>query len=116
MNENSPFDHQPDAELGALLRETLTAPDHAGFVRRVIAQLPAALARPSGWEILGTWARPGLAAAAVLLFLAGGWFGRLVSEPEPSAESAVAETLTGAVLASEDLPQYDVELVLLGEQ
>jgi hypothetical protein len=116
MNDTSPFDHQPDAELGALLREALTAPDRAGFAQRVMARLPAALARQSGWDILNTWARPGLVAAAVMLFLAGGWLGRMTAEPEAPADLVLGETFTGTMLASQDEPDLDVELVLLGDQ
>ncbi|HET7042099.1 MAG TPA: hypothetical protein VFI13_08760 [Gemmatimonadales bacterium] len=71
MTDN-PFDHERDAELGALLRAHLDAGDHAAFARRVRAAVTAASA-PGPFEVLGAWLRPGIAAAAVIALLAG-WY------------------------------------------
>lgn len=54
------------------MREVLDAGDNRVFVARVMAEIRALDVRPfrSDWlEVLGAWARPGLAAAAVLVAL-----------------------------------------------
>lgn len=115
MNE---FDHRPDRQLGDLLREALATPDDAGFVSRVMAAAPWAAPRESGWDVLGRWARPGVAAAALLLLLAGGWF-RQAGGPRESGEElalAVPAVDAGGLLEGNEVPQLDVDLVLMGEQ
>jgi hypothetical protein len=82
MNEPG-FDHRPDPELGAALREALSLPDDEGFARRVMA---AAGAAPVFWEVLGAWIRPGLAAALVLSAAAGFWLGRSYGRAEVLAD------------------------------
>jgi hypothetical protein len=67
------IDPRPDAELGHLLRECLTAPDPDEFVRRVRAALGAV--PENSWEVLARWVRPGLAAAAAIAHAVGLWFG-----------------------------------------
>jgi hypothetical protein len=117
MNEGSPFDHRPDPALGEALRDALSAPDHAGFVRRVMARLPAHVRRESGWDILGGWARRGVAVAATLLLVAGAWFAQMNPEsPPPEAVLAFEVVDAGALLATHEPPALDVDLVLLGEQ
>ena len=69
---HSPFDHERDAELGALLRAHLDAGDHAAFAGRVRSAL-AAQGGLGPFEILGGWLRPGIAAAAVIALVAGWW-------------------------------------------
>ena len=65
----SPFDHRQDRELGDALRSALSGRDEAAFVQSVLAN--AALLQDrvdddGDWlDILGAWARPGLAAAAI---------------------------------------------------
>ena len=69
---HSPFDHRPWRDLGRVLREVLEAGDNRVFVRRVMAEIRALDVRPlrsDWWEVLGAWARPGLAAAAALVAL-----------------------------------------------
>ena len=69
---HSPFDHRPWQDLGRVLREVLDAGDNRVFVARVMAEIRALEVRPfrSDWlEVLGAWARPGLAAAAALVAL-----------------------------------------------
>lgn len=65
----SPFDHRPDRELGKALRVVLSGQNEAAFVRRVMARVAELQdGGPIGlgwWEVLGEWARPGLAAAAL---------------------------------------------------
>ncbi len=69
---HSPFDHRPWRDLGRVLREVLEAGDNRVFVARVMAEIRALDVRPfrsDWWEVLGAWARPGLAAAAALVAL-----------------------------------------------
>ena len=64
----SPFDHRQDRELGDALKAALSGNDEGAFVRRVVAAAELQQRRVADtdwWEILNTWARPGLAAAAV---------------------------------------------------
>jgi len=74
-----------------VLREVLDAGDNRVFVARVMAEIRALDVRPfrSDWlEVLGAWARPGLAAAAVLVALT---IGLTISS---RASGAVEETTT----------------------
>ncbi len=71
MTQN-PFDHERDAELGALLRAHLDAGDHAAFARRVRSALAAGTAA-GPFDVLGAWLRPGIAAAAIIA-IAAGWY------------------------------------------
>ena len=115
MNE---FDHRPDPLLGEILREALTAPDDAAFVRRVMGQVPQTMVHESWWEVLGGWARPGIAAAVVVIAAATMWLSGhpALEQGSPEETVAVAETLSaGTLLASEALPEFQVELVL-GEE
>jgi len=117
MSESSPFDHRPDSELGDWLRETLSAPDDAAFVARVMERVPARIVREAWWDILGEWARPGLAAAALLVMLAGfglgRWFTALPAGEEQASGSRVFDPDT--LLDSRDVPQLDVNLVMVYE-
>ena len=67
--QSMPFDHRPDPVLGAALSQALSAEDHATFVARVTAAL--AVPRALHWDILASWARPGIAAACVAALGAG---------------------------------------------
>lgn len=119
MSEMSPFDHRPDAELGGWLRDTLSDPDDAAFAERVMARVPAHLVRESWYDILDEWARPGLAAAAVLVMLAGFGLGRYVTSPpaiDDGAGMASARVFDpDTLLDSRDVPQVDVNLVMVYE-
>jgi hypothetical protein len=69
---HSPFDHRPWRDLGRVLREVLEVGDDRVFVARVMAEIRALDVRPfrsDWWEVLGAWARPGLAAAAAVVAL-----------------------------------------------
>jgi hypothetical protein len=116
MNE---FDHRPDPILRETLREILSAPDDAAFARRVMAQVPQTIVYESWWEVLGGWARPGLAAAVAIIAAATMWLSRQSPvETSPMDELvAVAETLSnaGTLLASGTLPDFQIEMVL-GEE
>ena len=120
MSDLSPFDHRPDAELGGWLRETLSGPDDGAFAERVLARVPAQMVRESWYDILGEWARPGLAAAAVLVMLAGFGLGRYLAAPQSADEAATGIASAPAfdpdtLLDSRDVPQVDVNLVMVYE-
>ena len=112
MNE---FDHRPDPILGDVLRDALAPADDPGFVQRVLDRMPQVLAGETWWEILGEWARPGLAAAvALLLAVTVWWAGR--PAPEQIVEERVpAETLSAGTLISAGQPDFGMEMVL-GEE
>lgn len=98
MTEKSPFDHRPDAELGAVLRDALTAPDDdESFARRVVAAAEPLLGSQRGewWEMLVRWARPELAAASLVL-IAGAviWFS--VLSGRPNTQSILGDPLRDA--------------------
>jgi hypothetical protein len=66
---HTPFDHQPDPELGAALRAALAPGETAPFVTRVLAAVER---RPAPMvDVLARWARVGIAAAALAAFAAG---------------------------------------------
>jgi len=118
MTDLSPFDHRPDPEVGAWLKDVLTVPDDRGFVVRVMARVPALMPRESWWDILSTWARPGLAAAAVLLMLAGFQLGRWVTAAPVADETGIASARVfdaDTVLSSADVPQVDANLAMVYE-
>src|SRR5262245_21060310 len=79
MTQSPSFDHHPDPELGAALHAALEPQDdHSAFVARVMAQSDHALERSSvaTLDILASWFKPGMVAAAALLV--GFLFGRAI--------------------------------------
>ncbi len=107
MIGHDPFDAQPDAALGRLLREHLDAGDDGAFVARVRGML--ASERDTSWDVLTRWARPGLAAAASIAVGLGLWLA-LAGNPEPSATLADAIRPAGApatVLAGAQAPSSE---------
>lgn len=92
----TPFEHQPDPELGALLRTALDPPrggDHSAFVARVLA---AAERRDAPtMDVLARWARVGIAAAMLAAIAAG-----FALQRNAAADDALNGTETGAVFAS----------------
>lgn len=112
MTEHLSFDATPDPELGAALRVALDAGDDRAFVARVRAQLAAT---PAWWEVLGTWSRPGLAAAIALIALTGLWLGSQARSGNGFLDEALAAATPGtvaALLASERPPTVDVLLAV----
>ena len=88
----NPFDHESDARLGLLLREGLAVPAHDDFVRRTRALLTAE-PRRSSWDVLGTWLRPGLVAAAMLALAFSMWLHLASAAP---AEASLADAVHSA--------------------
>lgn len=72
MTERMPFGNEPDQELGSLIRDAYRGPDPAPFLARLNGVLDGLPPRVSQWDVLATWARPGVvAAAAAAAFLLG---------------------------------------------
>lgn len=103
MDRYSPFDSSHDRELGDRLREALTPGGDAGFVARVLSRLPE---RRTFWDVLESWARPGVAAAILVAALLGWWLTPRLGAP---ASPSPAE-----VLASEQPLQDAMANELLG--
>ncbi|HKC47796.1 MAG TPA: hypothetical protein VKB63_09370 [Gemmatimonadales bacterium] len=81
---HTPFDHRPDARLGAALRAALDPPqDRAAFVARVLAGGARTPAHPVE-HLLARWAARGIVVAAAAAFIAGLVIGRARTSVEPS--------------------------------
>jgi len=127
---SNPFDLRPDPELGHLLRDHLEPGGHAAFTARLAAAVAAtaearAVARRPGetsWDVLAAWARPGLAAAAVLAALLGGWLWRDepgTAVPAPLAVATaddVPSMLPGELAALAGTGGGDVSVLMLEER
>ncbi len=117
MNQSSPFDHRSDVELGGVLREALAPGDERAFTGRVLAaaqaRYGAGAPEDEWWHVLGTWARPGLAAALALAAGATIWLARASTrgEVEVTLEEvfrATAEaTAPPLLVASGAPPSFD---------
>lgn len=108
MTLSNPFDPGRDEALGRLMADALDPGDHGRFAARVRAALPE-LDADSPWEVLARWARPGIAAAAVLLVASlAGWLalGRPGHPAVAEAPSRVGEPAEGLFAASE-APSHD---------
>jgi hypothetical protein len=124
MKESPSFDHRPDPELGAALRAALAPKaedDHAAFVARVMAEYDRALERATipTIDVLASWFRPGVAAAAAALIL-GFLVGRTVLAPSTSASiDAAMAPVEGpglaALVSAEDPPDASVVFTSLVE-
>ena len=103
----NPFDHERDARLGELLRDHLEPADHAGFVHAVMLRVRSV---DSSWEVLGRWARPGIAAAAAFLLGVTMWFALNQPADDPTLADAMRPADAPASFLSASEP--DNELVL----
>lgn len=90
----TPFEHRPDPELGALLRDALEPAGHAAFVARVVAAAEggggAGRDAPTV-DVLAQWARIGIAAAILAAIGAG-----FALQRSTAAAATVDEALTGS--------------------
>ncbi|MGH7522272.1 MAG: hypothetical protein ACREMI_13440 [Gemmatimonadales bacterium] len=123
MRDSQPFDHRPDPDLGAALRDALDPQgDQSAFVARVMAQYDTALDRASipTLDILASWFRPGIVAAAAALVL-GLLFGRTVWAPAAETESIEAAMAPAegpglaALVTAQDPPDASVVFTSLVE-
>jgi len=111
-----------DLELRAALKAALEPPgDQAAFVARVMAQYERALDRATipTLDVLASWFRPGIAAAAAAL-IAGFLLGRTVLTPAPASIDAAMAPLEGpglaALVTAQDPPDASVVFSSLVEQ
>jgi hypothetical protein len=122
MKDSQAFDHRPDPELGAALRAALEPKDDQKvFVARIMAQYERALDRATvpTLDVLASWFRPGIAAAAAAL-IAGFLLGRTVLTPAPASIDAAMAPLEGPGLAAfvtaQDPPDASVVFTSLVDQ
>lgn len=110
----TPFDNQPDPELGRLLRERLTGPAPEAFLRRL--RWAVAADRADQWDVLAGWARPRVLAAAIaagfLLWL-GAWFADMGRSPDPGTTMA---SLPAQAVVSAQPPAVDEIMLALRER
>jgi hypothetical protein len=110
----SPFDNQPDPELGRLLRERLTGPAPEAFLRRL--RVAVAAERADQWDVLAGWARPRVLAAAIaagfLLWL-GAWFVGSAPSTDPGVTMA---SLPAHTVVSSQPPAVDDIMLALRER
>ena len=106
MKPTSPFDHEPDRELGRALRTLLSSRDDAAFTERVLAVTPwPQVGATDWWEELSAWARPGLAAAVLLAAMAGFWMGRSTGgATQLGLEEALLPVVPAAALDTVNAP------------
>jgi hypothetical protein len=104
----TPFDHRPDAELGAALLAALDAGDPAGFVAGVVARFDSARAPARAWDLLGRWAGRGIAAALVavvaLVLLRQAAAAPVSLDEALVASSDPATSMTSALLVADRPP------------
>ena len=121
MSHPSPFDHNPDTELGDALRELLSADAESQFVGKVVAaaeQVYGEVAPARTISVLVEWARPGLVAAMLLLalgaFSLGIWVGRTGAVAEATLGDPLApdadQPSVPALMAGQEEPDWDVVL------
>jgi hypothetical protein len=122
MRDHEPSDFRPDPELAAALRRALEPKvDQAAFVARVMAQYDRALehATVPAFDVLASWFRPGIAAAAAAL-IAGFLLGRTVLAPAPASFDAALAPIEGrglvALVTAPDPPDASVIYTSLVEQ
>jgi len=121
VKDSPSFDHRPDPELGVALRAALeSSGDQSAFVARVMAQYQSALERETipTLDVLASWFRPGIAAAAAALFV-GFLFGRAVLAPAPASIDAAMAPSEGpglaALVTAQDPPDASVVFTSLVE-
>ena len=101
IHETNEFFSGRDDALGAELRAHFASPDDARFAARM-RDLATRAARETAWDVLGRWAVPGLAAAALLIVADGAWVG-LGEGPD---QTATAEPTTPAAALVELAGDY----------
>jgi hypothetical protein len=109
----NPFDHERDAKLGELLRDYLEPSDTAGFVRRVMFQVRSA---DTSWEVLGRWARPGIAAAVAFLLGVTLWFALNQPADDPTLADAMRPADAPASFLSAREPDNELMLQVVLER
>ncbi len=120
--KDMPSDFRPDPEFAAALRSALEPKgDHAAFVARVMARYDQALDRATvpTLDVLASWFRPGIAAAAAAL-IAGFLLGRAILTPAPASFDTALAPIEGqglaALVTAADPPDASVLFTSLVEQ
>lgn len=114
MTKPSPFNHQPDPELGQVLREALAPTDPVAFTNRVLAGFDEAQRRGLPFfDILAGWARIGVV-AAVAVAIASMWLHRPahLMESRATIDDVLAEEPVPAALAASPVPDPNTVLVI----
>jgi hypothetical protein len=103
----SPFDNQPDEELGHALRTVLTGPEPEAFLQRLKGSI-AGVEQGSQWDILAAWSRPRVMLAAIAAaFLL--WFGSWMAiSPSPEPGVLVASLPAHTVLSPQPPPVDEI--------
>ena len=115
MSTVSPFDHRPDAELGAELRRALDAGGEAEFVAGVL--LAADTMYGTGlpgqwWTVLTRWARPSVVAA--MLVIAAVAFSLGVRMGQRSVQNAAATPVADPL--RQDREQVAIPVLMAGSE
>jgi hypothetical protein len=111
----SPFEQEPDPELGRMLREALTGPQPEAFLRR-LRVAAAAAERGDQWDVLAGWARPramAMAVAAGFLLWLGTWFARSTA---PADAGVTMASLPAHAVVSSQPPAVDEIMAALRER
>lgn len=108
----SPFDNQPDEELGRVLRTALTGPQPEAFLQR-LKVATRGVEQGSQWDILAAWSRPRVMLAAIAAaFLL--WFGSwMATTPDPEAGVMVASLPAHTVLSPQAPPVDEILSALM---
>jgi hypothetical protein len=111
----SPFDQQPDHELGRMLREQLTGPAPEAFLRRIRLAVAGA-ERGDQWDVLSDWAKPRVMAMAIAAgFLL--WFGAWVAGAgQPIDPSVTMASLPAHTVVTGQAPAVDEFMLAMRER
>ena len=115
MKNEPSFDHHQDQELGAALRAALEPrDDQAAFVARVMGQYDRALNRGTV-DVLASWSRAGIGAAAAAALIAGLLIGRSILAPTASESASLDAAMAptegpglAALVTAQDPPDASV--------
>jgi len=121
MDRETPFNHLQDVQLGAALREALAPGEADAFVTRVLARYDAARATPPAWDVLASWGRRGVAAAALAALAAGLLVGRAMRPATGTIEDALGSPSgsslpPSALLAAQRAPEASAAFASLIER
>lgn len=114
--EAMPFDHRPDRALGSALRAALAGDGEPAFVARVLARVGRPLAY---WEVLASWSRAGITAAAATGLLASILVGRSIAAPaapDPDLLASAATASARLLVAAPRPPDPGVVLAATSER
>ena len=115
MMHPSPFSHQPDPELGNLLRAALSPQDNEAFTDRVLAGFDEAQRRGLPFvDVLAGWSRAGMV-AAITAAIIGMYLlrpGSPILETATSIDDILAEEPVPAALVAAPAPDPNAILAI----